>query len=258
MKGGVEKMEKGKRIRVVRAIISLIMLGVFTLYWGVSHAATVVGSKHDLTIASGGGGFSAYDTTQICVFCHTPHNANTSAPLNGQYLWNRAVNTTTFTMYSSATLNATYVNPTRPGVQSLLCLSCHDGVGAFNALLRYPADAPNIASLGSIVSGNTFNNYLGDPNIGPLAIGSDLSNDHPVGFIYNAALAAADPTGTLATPLDAMRVDVAGKLRLFNGQMECATCHNPHDNDQCSTPGDCRFLVVNNAGSALCLTCHNK
>jgi predicted CXXCH cytochrome family protein len=38
-----------------------------------------------------------------------------------------------------------------------------------------------------------------------------------------------------------------------NDQVECATCHNPHDQ---TTFG--KFLRFDNAASALCTTCHNK
>lgn len=41
-------------------------------------------------------------------------------------------------------------------------------------------------------------------------------------------------------------------LKLYNGRIECSTCHNPHDNATAS------FLRKTNAGSAVCYTCHNK
>ena len=39
---------------------------------------------------------------------------------------------------------------------------------------------------------------------------------------------------------------------LFSNQVECASCHDVHDN----TLG--MFLRISNANSDLCLTCHNK
>ena len=82
-------------------------------------------------------------------------------------------------------------------------------------------------------------------------LGSDLSNDHPVNFTYDAALATAD--GGLNTPADPNNfVDAGAKFPLFGGKMECGTCHDAHDN----TNGT--FLVVPNSSSDLCTTCHTK
>ena len=39
---------------------------------------------------------------------------------------------------------------------------------------------------------------------------------------------------------------------LFGGLVECASCHDPHDNSNAP------FLVMANTASALCLTCHDK
>jgi predicted CXXCH cytochrome family protein len=80
---------------------------------------------------------------------------------------------------------------------------------------------------------------------GPSNLGTDLTHDHPVSFVYDNALATAD--GNLVNPSmlpSAVRLD-------SSGQLQCTACHDPH-NDQY---GD--FLVMDNTGSALCLTCHN-
>lgn len=70
--------------------------------------------------------------TEICVFCHTPHNARVAVPL-----WNKVMPDTTaaWQMYtSSSTLSASAKKVTQPGDQSLLCLSCHDGRTAINVV----------------------------------------------------------------------------------------------------------------------------
>jgi predicted CXXCH cytochrome family protein len=176
--------------------------------------AAVSGSTHDF---SGRG----WGTTEICIFCHTPHSATSTqlAPL-----WNHASSAATYTLYSSTTLNAA---PGQPAGASKACLSCHDGTVA-------------IDSYGTRTGAN---NISGSP-----LIGSDLSNDHPVSFTYDATLATAD--GGLVTPASGTQV-VAG-IPLFNSKVECASCHQVHNN------GLGNFLRVSNAGSALCLKCHNK
>jgi predicted CXXCH cytochrome family protein len=75
---------------------------------------------------------------------------------------------------------------------------------------------------------------------------TDLSDDHPISFVYDSGLAALN--GELNDPdsLDpAVRLDA-------DGMMQCATCHDPHDD----LFG--KFLVKNNTASALCLECHDK
>ncbi len=79
-------------------------------------------------------------------------------------------------------------------------------------------------------------------------LGTDLSNDHPISFTYDAGLAGTD--GGLVTPASASQV-VAG-IPLYSAKLECGSCHNVHNNAN----GD--FLRVANTGSALCFKCHNK
>jgi predicted CXXCH cytochrome family protein len=179
----------------------------------LSFGASITGTAHDL---KGRG----WGTDQTCIFCHTPHNANSAlVPL-----WNHTTSGSTYVLYASGTLNAT---AGQPGGASKACLSCHDGSVA----------------LDSYGGATGTHNMTGDK-----MIGVDLSNDHPVGFTYDAALATAD--GGLVTPASVSLV--VTNVPLFSAKVECATCHNVHDNGL----GD--FLRVANAGSALCLKCHNK
>jgi predicted CXXCH cytochrome family protein len=174
--------------------------------------AGISGTPHDF---SGRGWGSA----ELCIFCHAPHNANGGTPL-----WNHKATTATYTMYASPTLNAT--GQAIAGV-SKLCLSCHDGTVAIDS----------------------YGTRTGTTNItGDALLGTDLSNDHPIGFTYDAALATAD--GGLVTPASASLV--VANVPLYAAKIECASCHNVHDN---ALGG---FLRVSNAASALCLKCHNK
>jgi predicted CXXCH cytochrome family protein len=189
---------------------------------GSAFSQTIVGTDHDLSGVQGTGG-------EICVVCHTPHNADTSvaeAPL-----WNHAVTTADFTVYSSPTFDG---GPSgQPGGASRLCLSCHDGTVALDAFGG---------------GGGTAGNVIG----GGALIGTDLSDDHPISFTYDSALATSD--GGLADPATA-NSGLGGTIdddMLFAGNMECASCHDVHD----STIEP--FLRVSNAASAMCLTCHNK
>ncbi|RMG05113.1 MAG: hypothetical protein D6726_01950, partial [Nitrospirae bacterium] len=117
-----------------QVIIPLIMLAFVLTLPGLLFAG-VAGSKHDFSI-SGTSMFSGTftnDDDEVCVYCHTPH-----AALGSQTpLWNKSLNTANgFTMYSSSSMDATV--PSQPSTISLLCLSCHDGVGAINSVLNAP------------------------------------------------------------------------------------------------------------------------
>ena len=206
-----------------KVLFGLLMLGVA----GGLLAQTVVGTAHDMSADEPNG--------EICVFCHTPHGAVPDVPL-----WNHDLSAQTYTAYDSATMDAAdNANWTGAGGSiSAMCMACHDGTIGLGALVNDgPLGAPaNAATLMGAVAAN---------------LGTDLTNDHPVVFTYDAALVAAD--GELnAVPVGGF----ANGVRLYGAAsetMECASCHDVHN-----TPGAAPFLVTTNAGSALCLTCHVK
>ncbi|NOX90398.1 MAG: cytochrome c3 family protein [Calditrichaeota bacterium] len=201
-------------------LLSVILSVMFLV--SISFGQSIVGSAHDFS------GKSWNATGEICIVCHTPHNADNT--VTGAPLWNHEVTTATFTPYSSATLDATVG---QPDGSSKLCLSCHDGTVA-------------VDNFGGETNGGEF--VTGD-----YLIGTDLSNDHPVSFTYDAALASAD--GDLYDPTtesSGMGGTIADDM-LTNGELQCASCHDVHNGS-----GVAKLLVKNNSNSALCLTCHSK
>lgn len=173
---------------------------------------------------------------QICVVCHTPHNAiSTEGPL-----WNHALSTTDHTgaLYTSDTLNA---NPELPDGVSKLCLSCHDGSVAVDNF-----------------GGNNGNFYT---ITNQRAIGLDgLTNDHPFSFIYTGA---SDNDPGIAPPDTSVTVGSGGKSKSgtiadvmldANGKVQCNSCHDVHNN---YVVGD-NLLKVTISSSQLCLACHTK
>ena len=257
-------------------------------------SAQVVGSSHDLS-ATGKDvvGAAGQAQNQVCVYCHMPHNAvNIGAPL-----WNRTNSTTAFTMYSAANsstfqLNAADTNTAaRPvGAVSLACLSCHDGVTAFNSLNQGTmidldqAVSVTPASYTFKNGVNTVTNMAGASPPGPASadIGTDLTNDHPISFTFDAALATLkgstlrDPTtaltnvgttgalvilraGTTAANTIATQMLFTKPGAAVQNQLECASCHEPHiQGVVTSAASNYPFLIKSNQNSNLCLTCHNK
>jgi predicted CXXCH cytochrome family protein len=140
------------KFRIVTGLLTIAAVCLITLYGGISHA-TVVGTPHDL---SAGGYSIQFMTTEVCVFCHTPHGGNTelsqstywnstgynNTSNNGSFLlWNRALAnlpSSGYATYQSSTLD---VNTGQVRAYSLMCMSCHDGVSALNVMTNPPNES---------------------------------------------------------------------------------------------------------------------
>ncbi len=211
------------------ALLAVAALGSVQVHSQKVGQAALLNNKHNLS-TSGTGTIKATNVaeTQTCVFCHVPHVASTAGPL-----WNRRTPANTYTPYSSSTTNAVVG---QPDGTSLLCLSCHDGTIALGELAS--RGATNVVMAGGVTT----------MPVGVSNFGIDLSNEHPVSFVYNAALVTAN-AGELANPST-----LTGKVKLHgpSQKLQCSSCHDAHDN----TNG--KFLVVANTASALCITCHTK
>lgn len=200
-----------------------ILCGVSVLLFAGETFSGIEISKHNLSV-TGTGDIRAITETQICLFCHIPHNASPAAPL-----WNRQDPGLNYIPYTSSTADAL---PGQPTGASLLCLSCHDGTIALGDLLSRDEIIAMTLGVTTIPEDRRSN------------LGTDLSDDHPVSFDYNDALAGSD--GQLLSPSL-----LTGAVRLDRyGQLQCTSCHDPHDN----TYGD--FLVMDAVNGALCETCH--
>ncbi len=220
--------------------LNLLIMAVF-----IKSEGGVIGSKHDL---SGDPTFGY--SSQVCVFCHTPHGASNVA----QPLWNRNItDLSAFQMYGSPTIDAT-IDPL-PNAPSLACLSCHDGVSAEGeASAVNPSDTHNIRNEpgSGLVVDNQEPNCNACHNTGQgiyprklWRIGANLMDDHPISITYPTP----DQDPDFNIPPDPVRgwPDV----KLFNGKVECPTCHDPHN-------GQPLFLRKSNEYSQLCFTCHKK
>lgn len=265
---------------------ALVFAGAMLLWLagGVSLGG-VFNTKHNLS-AGGLNAVSNNDgTREICVFCHTPHGANASAAVP---LWNRNIDPTGYETYDqlgTTTLDAS-IEPI--GSVSVACLSCHDGTQAMDTLINEPGSGVQVPGFrNGAWSGQArpAQGRIGRPAV-ITNLGKDLTNDHPIGIQYagggyalsNAGGPGADrdfhtanseimgtsrvwwvntPEGTQSFERTDMKLYTRVATRgAYVGEaqpyVECASCHDPHVDE---TP---TFLRVNPAGSAVCLTCHNK
>lgn len=224
-------------------------------------ASGIASSRHNLGAA--GLFIRTGATTEICVFCHTPHHSNTVGEVKP--LWNRTVqqNLSTFIAYGTTSGGSTILN-TDLGSTTLACLSCHDGSTTFDNLVNAPGK--NGVVLTGSDRGWSFFDEIGlasDFMTSTRAnIGVDLSNDHPVSVVYNDTRAGLRPTDTVISTIDltldlvasAVSFDngnlsrnlwavkgyisdtavIGDLLRETNGQMrvECSSCHDPHFNNK--------------------------
>lgn len=182
--------------------------------------AEIKNSGHDLTVVTDS------TVTQICLPCHTPHNADTS--ITDAPLWNHAASAVAdYTMYSSDTFTGTAIDGVghQPTGVSKLCLSCHDGTVAPDAFTGHAGTLPKLTT-----------------GVGNGGLGTDLSKSHPISFTFDAALVSED--GELQLP-------PAGWIN--GGKFECSSCHDVHNKTAFSP-----MLHASKDGSALCLTCHTK
>jgi len=191
----------------------LILLGAHPAQGQVSRTV------HNLS-AAGGGGAKPLAMDEVCTFCHTPHSMGTA-----RAIWDRNAPPTIYTLYSSSTLEAKLNQPTGA---SRVCLSCHDGTTA----------PGNLRAAGAALKA------FQTPLQGRISLGTDLSDDHPISFVYDNQLALK--RGDLADPVALSR---ALPLDRTN-QLQCTTCHDPH-NDRYR-----KFLRMDDQRGALCAACH--
>jgi len=253
-----------------------------------SHIKDITGTDHNLS-SSGTGALHATSESEICYFCHAPHQSlstsdttvttgpNKQAPLWNHYLSSQA----SYGVYSSTSFDALGTDITDVGGATAgsaavtnLCLSCHDGTVGVNTLYhgQFGTGSPAMSCNGTSTPANTPCFMLDGALIGnPSTVTGtpSLADLHPVNFTYDATLAGK--TVDLVTPIPnasgiggATRMGVPGSvsgtfLPLFQTasagtfKMQCATCHDVHSNRN-GRP----FLRDTTTGSALCLDCHGN
>jgi predicted CXXCH cytochrome family protein len=201
--------------------------------------AGLYNTKHNLSV-TGPGEARAVSETEICIFCHTPHNAFPISPL-----WNHELSAVeNYTNYWSETLKSYSSQAEAPPIDgfSKLCLSCHDGTVALGMVSS--RDMPI----------ETFTEFL---DIGlPGYLGTDLSGGHPISIVFDTALVNLrneDPhIMHLNWPINDPDVKLYPTQRQYG--IQCISCHDPHGGK--GGPGAPPFWRKSTHDD-VCLVCHD-
>ena len=244
----------------------------FTNSGGISN------TRHNLTqngqfVTNNGSQMDPYrnNYAQVCVYCHTPHGANTTVDLP---LWNRTMTGNSYTTYDTLKTTTITSDFVQPGINSLSCLSCHDGTLGVDSVINMPGSGGYNGNLQQSNNKTTVDTWLdtwatpqfgGNPNshqslnadkTGCLvchstggagdaftlatdftlfAIGQDLTNDHPVGV--------AKPT---SNPDFVATTGAAPGIQWFD-----------NDGDNRPDSNEIRFYDTGNGPRVECASCHD-
>lgn len=243
--------------KTVSVLAAVAVVAGASMAFAVGGDSNIKNSKHNIPQV-----FSAATqgtTSQICVYCHTPHNAAKAIPL-----WNRNTNIAagSFVLYSSQTMsNSVRKTGFTTDSISLFCMSCHDGATMGGSMvINKPKNGSVYDATASDVIASTKANF-----------GGNLSTTHPVNFNLEnrntGGSATFSSTGQMrndgksdlvwASGNTYMGTNSAGTFPLFKStrgdySVECSSCHAVHDDYFAP------FLRSTMNASALCLGCHRK
>lgn len=209
---------------------------------------------------------------QVCVFCHTPHG-DPNKPAKA-FLWNRSDSSAGMTLkYDSSSLNIDNTSVAL-GSKSKMCLSCHDGTVAIGQLDMNGSTTVNGATtpVPITMTGDNVDGASGLLTGGSTLLGTDFSNDHPVGFLYDSALVGLDNELIDPASVTYIGVRASRKVTDFNKSLVDAGGTAGGENPTTAqtriavpleaavtapTEGQTAFVNVASAGKVECTTCHD-
>lgn len=217
------------------AVAALLLLTTATSV--AAQQASVAGTRHNLSV-SGPGEVRALNETEVCKFCHVPHNAEAAVPL-----WGHALSQAQYETPDLRVTTGTAIPAPQPDGSSKLCLSCHDGTVA----------------LGDVAGATRSIPMRGADRLAPGHrgfLGTDLSGSHPISFVVpNGDLAGGAEASEIAlNPLAFINADPDVRLDT-EGKMQCTTCHDAHSDSYFQT-GRVPHFWVKPTYEGVCLTCH--
>lgn len=181
---------------------------------------------------------------EICVYCHAPHGGPQWVVGPGKPLWNRPRPTSAYQMPQHSSQRM--AQDPSPSDKSRTCLSCHDGSIGLDAVINLPNSYAGPSPANSTIDECEGCHSGGNPPKGidweGVWFRPDMRKQHPISVLYDPSLRPGQFQPAVG--------GTVGGLPLFNGKVECPTCHEPHSEQHKF------FLRQSNVGQALCLTCH--
>lgn len=229
----------------IKCIISIIIVSLsLTALHMPAHSAGIKDTKHNLSYYGPTDRtiFASDETeTEVCIFCHIPHQANPEYPL-----WGHELTDATYTHYTSDTLQSYSSEADAPPIDGIsrLCLSCHDGTIAVGALIFTPIEMTK--------------EFIMPEDLGFLS--TDLSGGHPISIVYDESLVnRRNNIESLTLKLNSPSVVLMDRdVKLYPTQggmgVQCSSCHDPHGGKGGS---DAPPFWRKTTTDAVCLVCHN-
>ena len=249
-----------KTLRVV-TVVMLALVVLSSLSFARVDKALILNGPHDLRATGKGGQDTGVNgpSYALCNYCHVAHKFAGDAQYGGLgdkgagiLLWNHTLSSSTaYTTYNSWTRQSTDLVSLQPtgdmtvdlNNPSVMCMSCHDGTVALNSTYTGPT-----GSNGSLPA-----SYIINP--------ADANKTHPVNFTYDQTLAT---NAGMKVPAGPNGVDFSGGpnyqapnavVPLFNGKMQCSTCHEPHTSTHLLFRNFSQVYTFTNG--SWCLYCHS-
>lgn len=265
----------------IKRLLRLLFAGMLcSIYSQIGHTVAIVGdpvlgsddpilgSKHDFTglneragaVSHSGVAFADYG--YACVYCHVPPEEAGAQPgdFGGIINWNRFVPAIeNYQFYSDVKSQTLDTAPNKLNPITMLCLSCHDGTMSLDMVVFKPTtydpslddsmhmrlnDSDDIESCGKCHNGQVAH----DNSV--KVLGTDLRNDHPVSMQYAGIGWKDKDFKPPPSPDEFNNRTFANGVKLYNGNVECMTCHNVHDPS--------REVLLRVDAETLCITCHLK
>lgn len=183
---------------------------------------------------------------EVCVYCHASHGGPSWLASPRAPLFNRLRPNAAYRMPENSATRM--LQDPSPAERSRLCLSCHDGSLGLDAVTNRPNTYTGLPPANHHIDECEDCHKGGDPAGGidweGVWIQPDMRKQHPFSVLY-------DPSLRPGAFRPAIGNDVGG-LPLFSGKVECATCHEPHSEQ------NRYFLRRSNVGNSLCLVCHTS
>lgn len=243
-------------IRRFLSFFALALCAVVSLGVGLAHAQRI-DMRNTLHNLADGENMKNGDARQICVFCHTPTDADLHDAVRPQ--WQRSAPLDQpFIMFDDIGQAGQEGNES-VGSQSIACLSCHDSSQAFGIAggsLDHPFAVPYRGALSPEArrrareqarkAGRLINQGQHARTDGFREASRGVIDNRPVWWVSRGAPSAL--RGRLDVPLY-VRIDEEDQIEV--PFVECASCHDPHSVRT-------MFLRVDADSSDLCMTCHIK